>query len=85
MNTTEKLRKHALSIPEILLPNSTIDLAKWAVIACDQYTQDRDYWKNIEQLANGTPSTLSLIFPKSTLRLGRTERIQDIHRPCTSI
>jgi len=81
MNTTEKLRKHALSVPEILLPNSMIDLAKWAVIACDQYTQDRDYWKNIEQLANGTPSTLSLIFPEVYLEdSGRTERIQDIHR-----
>lgn len=27
-----------------LLPNSTIDMQAWSVIACDQYTSQQDYW-----------------------------------------
>ena len=34
--------------PEILLPNASVDLEKWAVIACDQYTSNEAYWKRVE-------------------------------------
>lgn len=52
-----------LFVPEILLPKKDIDLSSWAVIACDQYTQDRDYWKEVESKAQGA-STLHLILPE---------------------
>ena len=28
----------------ILLPNDGIDMEKWSVIACDQFTSQADYW-----------------------------------------
>lgn len=53
-----------LSVPEILLPHADIPLAQWAVVACDQYTQDREYWDRTCDVVAGRPSTLSLILPE---------------------
>jgi len=59
----KQLEELGLRIPEILLPKN-IDLSTWSVIACDQYTQDKDYWKKVEETAKGKPSTLNLILPE---------------------
>jgi hypothetical protein len=59
-----QLETLGIAIPEISLPSPHIDLQKWAVIACDQYTQDRDYWKNLDERIGDAPSTLRLIFPE---------------------
>jgi hypothetical protein len=76
----EKLRSLGLEIPEILLPKKA-DLRQWAVIACDQFTQDRAYWEKVKEAAAGSPSTLNLIFPEVFLDdSGGAERIEDIHR-----
>jgi hypothetical protein len=65
-----------VSIPEILLPRGDIDLAKWSVIACDQYTSQPDYWKQVERLVGEAPSTLHLIYPEAYLGEARAgERI----------
>ena len=32
------LAKLAMQVPTVLLPKTGIDLNRWAVIACDQYT-----------------------------------------------
>ncbi|WP_147634211.1 DUF1015 domain-containing protein [Treponema pectinovorum] len=72
------LEKYGISIPKILLPKN-IDLKTWSVIACDQYTQDFDYWKKTEELTKGKPSTLNLIFPEVYLSSGDgEERIKNI-------
>ena len=55
--------KYGISIPEILLPKN-IETATWSVVACDQFTQDRDYWKNVEKTAEGKNSTLNIILPE---------------------
>ena len=34
---------------DILIPAEGIDLEKWAVVACDQFTSDRGYWKKAEE------------------------------------
>lgn len=72
--------KYGVQIPEILLPKN-IDLRTWAVIACDQYTQDKDYWQKAAETAGSAPSTLSLIFPEVYLngddcdsRIGKIKR-----------
>lgn len=57
------LEDFGLKVPEILLPKK-IDLTTWSVIACDQYTQDLDYWKRAEKTAGTNPSTLNLILPE---------------------
>ncbi|UTC83917.1 DUF1015 domain-containing protein [Treponema denticola] len=56
--------KYAIKIPNILLPNNTINMETWSVIACDQYTQDHDYWKKVSLITKDQKSTLNLIFPE---------------------
>jgi hypothetical protein len=48
----------------ILLPNETIDLNKWCVVACDQYTSQPEYWKSVAAEVGAAPSTLKLIYPE---------------------
>ena len=43
----KNIEEFGIRVPEILLPKK-LDLASWSVIACDQYTQDLDYWKKAE-------------------------------------
>jgi hypothetical protein len=74
-----RLEKVGIAIPQILLPRA--ELKQWAVIACDQFTQDRAYWKKAAEIAAGSPSSLDLIFPEVFLDEGnRAGRIEDIHR-----
>ena len=50
---------------EILLPDfQKTDGTKWAVVACDQYTSEPDYWKKAEEIVGNSPSTLSMILPE---------------------
>ena len=75
----QKLNLSGLEIPEILLPRG-VDMQKWAVIACDQFTQDRDYWERAKAAAASSPSTLNLIFPEVFLAdPGAPQKIADIH------
>ncbi|MDR0707377.1 MAG: DUF1015 domain-containing protein [Treponema sp.] len=76
----ETLRGFGLAMPEILLPASGIDQKKWAVIACDQFTQDAEYWEAARAVVGDAPSTLHLIFPEIYLeKPGKRERIERIH------
>ncbi|MBQ9626026.1 MAG: DUF1015 family protein, partial [Treponema sp.] len=76
--------KYGLSVPEILLPKN-IDVKSWSVVACDQYTQDRDYWAAAQKAADKKPSSLNLIFPEVYLNDdGKTERIKKIKRTMAS-
>jgi Protein of unknown function (DUF1015) len=62
-----KLATLGVALPEILLPAEGIDYAKWAVVACDQYSSERGYWERAEAAVAGSPSTLDLIFPEAYL------------------
>ena len=76
----KKIEDFGLRIPEILLPKN-IDVSSWSVIACDQYTQDLDYWKRAEAAASGKPSTLNLILPEVYLNSpDKAERIEKIRK-----
>jgi hypothetical protein len=69
----------ALHVPTILLPRAGIDLSRWAVVACDQYTSQPEYWEQVERLVGDSPSTLRLILPEAHLGLpGRHARIEAI-------
>jgi uncharacterized protein (DUF1015 family) len=49
----------------ILLPDfSKVDAEKWAVIACDQFTSERDYWDAAYKFVGDAPSALNLILPE---------------------
>ncbi|MHB8134035.1 MAG: DUF1015 domain-containing protein [Anaerolineaceae bacterium] len=53
-----------VQIPNIVLPQKELDLQKWSVIACDQYTSQPDYWHTVEQIVGNSPSTLNLVLPE---------------------
>jgi len=71
-----------IKTPTILLPSKKVDMARWAVVACDQYTSEPEYWKEVEALVGSAPSTLRLIFPEVYLKdeEGSSARIENIHR-----
>lgn len=53
-----------VQVPEVLLPNSSVDLNKWAVIACDQFTSQIDYWQQVARTVGDAPSTFHMILPE---------------------
>ena len=68
-------------VPEVYLPKPGTDLTKWAVVACDQFTSEPEYWSEVEKIVNGAPSTLNLTFPEVYLeKPGKDERIQNIQK-----
>ena len=70
---------------DILLPKAGTDMEKWAVIACDQYTRDPEYWDNVEAEVGSAPSTLNLILPELYLEQeGVDGRISKIHETMES-
>jgi len=80
----------AVHVPEILLPAANIDYHRWAVIACDQFTSEPQYWDEVERIAGAVPSTYHLIYPeallagtvlfsKATPQNSEEQRIRSIH------
>jgi hypothetical protein len=73
-----------IQVPEVLLPREGIDLGKWAVIACDQFTSEPEYWRKVEAEVGEAPSTLNLVLPEIHLNQpgkdARIERIQQTMR-----
>ena len=58
--------------PHILLPKSDVDWSKYAVIACDQYTSNIEYWDTLREEIGDSLSTLNMIYPEAYL--DRTEK-----------
>ena len=70
---------------EILLPAFAGDsemMAKWSVIACDQYTSDISYWDKVKEFVGESVSALNMVFPEIYLEIETEEqkqlRIQNI-------
>lgn len=61
----------------ILLPKH-VDMTKWSVVACDQYTSEPEYWNEVEAIVGDAPSTLHITFPE--IYLGQEGRIEEINR-----
>lgn len=80
----EKLKVDVgVSAASVLLPKShKIDMTKWSVVACDQYTSEPSYWEDVKDFVGDDPSTLNLIFPEAYLETGdessKAERIKAI-------
>ncbi len=69
--------KSCLKVPRVLLPRGGFE--EWAVIACDQFTSDREYWKRVEREVGSAPSTLNFILPEVFLGEDDEARIATIH------
>jgi uncharacterized protein (DUF1015 family) len=57
----------AVVTPKILLPIDSINKEKWAVIACDQFTSEPEYWDKLKMYVDNVPSTYHLILPEAYL------------------
>jgi hypothetical protein len=65
-----------LQLPSLLLPQASVNLSQWAVIACDQHTSQPEYWAQVEAQVDEAPSTLRLILPE--IYLGAADEAQRI-------
>ncbi|MBQ3764573.1 MAG: DUF1015 domain-containing protein [Synergistaceae bacterium] len=61
-----------------MLPNIN-DLSRWAVIACDQFTSQPEYWDEVEKIAGSSPSAYNLILPEARLKADNSEAISIIN------
>ena len=62
---------------ELLIPHSEF-LENWAVIACDQFTSQPDYWREVRERVGDQPSAYHITFPEAELGVSRAERIASI-------
>ena len=72
----------------ILIPDvKSIDMTKWGVIACDQYTSDLSYWESVREIVGGEMSALDMIFPEVYIETEddnkKSERIKNINDKMT--
>jgi hypothetical protein len=67
-------------MPRFLLPAAGVDPLLWAVVACDQFSSEPEYWRKVDGLVGRAPSSLRLILPECWLgepdRQARIESIQ---------
>lgn len=70
--------RNALLPADILLPQN-VDMSKWAVVSCDQFTSEPKYWQSLAEYIGGAKSTLDLIFPEVYLGDNDAERIEKIN------
>lgn len=60
--------KQHLYPADICLPDfSKVDGSKWASVACDQYTSQKEYWVEACRFASGSYTTLDLMLPEAYL------------------
>ena len=55
------MMNNALHTAQILLPRQGVAPEKWAVVACDQFTAQPEYWRRADALVGDAPSALRLI------------------------
>lgn len=73
-----------VQIPTVLLPRPGVDLFKWAVIACDQFTSEPEYWAEVARIVGEAPSTYHITLPEVYLDTpeepARVQSIKDTMR-----
>lgn len=57
------MRNNIFSSADILIPKG-IDLNKWSVVACDQYTSEPEYWEKVSECVGDAKSTLNIMYPE---------------------
>ena len=63
---------------DILIPKEQLE--KWAVIACDQFTSNDDYWDKTEEFVGDANSTLRITFPEIYLeKVDNQTKINEIN------
>ncbi len=68
-----------ITVPKILLPNATVDMSKWATVACDQFCAEPKYWEELEKIVGAAPSTLRMTLPEIYLKGDINSMVKDIN------
>jgi len=63
---------------DFLLPVEAVEKEKWACVACDQYTSQPEYWREVEEIVGEAPSCLKLVLPECDLPQ-TAQRVPRIH------
>ena len=71
------MKQYGLYPADILLPKEGYE--RWAVVACDQYTSEPEYWENVECYVGEAPSALRITLPEAYLNDNPAERIAAIN------
>ena len=73
------MNKTVFKKADILIPHD-IDMKKWSVVACDQYTSEPEYWNETEKIVGSAPSTMRITLPEIYLEHDDvSERIKNIN------
>lgn len=59
-----KMNEIGIKVPEIFLPKDSVDLSKYSVVACDQYTSEPKYWQEVDEFVGDSVSTLRMTLPE---------------------
>ena len=63
---------------ELLIPREEL-LENWAVIACDQFTSQPEYWREVCAHVGSAPSAYHIILPEAELEADEKARIASIN------
>jgi uncharacterized protein (DUF1015 family) len=72
------LKNYGFFPADILLPKK--DFEKWAVVACDQFTSEKDYWDNVQNAVGDCPSALRIVLPEIYLGDNTEKRVDAINK-----
>ena len=74
-----------IKAPHILLPKKGIDMNAYAVIACDQFTSQPEYWDELKRETENKVSTFHMIYPEAYLEnTNQEEYIESINKSINS-
>jgi len=68
-----------IKTPTVLIPKSFIDMEKWSVIACDQFTSEPEYWEQVKSMVDNVPSTYHIILPEAYLEKNMDYQIEKVN------
>lgn len=72
------MNKLPIKFDQVLLPKKDVNMEKWCVVACDQYTSQPEYWERLAKFVGNEPSALNLIYPECYLKDNTEQRIAGI-------
>ena len=61
------MNKKIVAASHILLPQKGTDMGLYAVIACDQFTSQIEYWNELKEMIGDKLSTFHMIYPEAYL------------------
>lgn len=67
-----------LNPAKILMPK-TDDMNAWSIVACDQFTSEKEYWDALENHVKGKLSTFNLVLPEIYLEDDLENRIKVVN------